>query len=213
MHPRPGAQISLAVDASESHVGSILQQLLDGSWAPLAFVSKKLSVAEHKYFVFDMELLAAYSSLRHYRFLLEGRAFTSACQQCHLAYLAEFTSSIVHNPGFKNVVADALSRPSPVPEPVPEPVPKPVSGSTASFLVSLPSSTVSPHVFSDPALSSYNFRCFSTLQLTCPSVSMMSFSPLFPKLLKHRLAGCLWTINNRAKEYYLSCFNLFHPPP
>ena len=28
VHPRPGAQISLAVDASESHVGSVLQQLL-----------------------------------------------------------------------------------------------------------------------------------------------------------------------------------------
>ena len=42
VHPPPGAQISLAIDASDSHVGSILQQLLDGSWAPLAFFSKKI---------------------------------------------------------------------------------------------------------------------------------------------------------------------------
>ena len=42
VHPRPGAQVSLAIDASDSHVGSILQQLLDGSWAPLAFFSKKI---------------------------------------------------------------------------------------------------------------------------------------------------------------------------
>ena len=49
----PGAQISLAVDTSNSHVGSVLQQLLDGSWAPLAFFSKKLSAAEQKYFAFD----------------------------------------------------------------------------------------------------------------------------------------------------------------
>ena len=34
VHPRPGAQISLAVDASDSHVGSVLEQLLDGSCAP-----------------------------------------------------------------------------------------------------------------------------------------------------------------------------------
>ena len=76
MHLRPGAQISLAVDASDSHMGFVLQQLLDGSWAPMAFFSKKLSVAEQKYLAFDWELLAAYSSLWHFRFLLEGREFT-----------------------------------------------------------------------------------------------------------------------------------------
>ena len=105
-----------------------MQQLLDGSWAPLAFFSKKLSVAEQKYFALDRELLAAYSSLRHFCFLLEGRVFAiftnhkpltlalfrvslpwSARQQCHLAFLAEFTSSIMHMPGIKNVVADTLS--------------------------------------------------------------------------------------------------------
>ena len=32
VHTHPGAQISLAVDASDSHVGLVLQQLLDGSW-------------------------------------------------------------------------------------------------------------------------------------------------------------------------------------
>ena len=87
--------------SSISHMGFVLQQLLDGSWAPMAFFSKKLSVAEWK------ELLAAYSSLRHFWFLLEDRAFTSftdhkpitlalfrvsppwsALQQCYLAYLS-----------------------------------------------------------------------------------------------------------------------------
>ena len=33
-HPRPDTSISLAVDASDSHIGSVLQQLLDGSSAP-----------------------------------------------------------------------------------------------------------------------------------------------------------------------------------
>ena len=59
--PRPGAQISLVVDASDSQVGSVFQELLDGFWAPLAFFSKKLSVAESKYSAFYRELLAAYS--------------------------------------------------------------------------------------------------------------------------------------------------------
>ena len=128
VHPCPGTQISLVVDVSYSHVGSVLQKLLVGSWAPLAFFSKKLSVAEQKYSTLDRELLAAFSSLWHFHFLLEGRAFTictdhkpltlalfrvsppwSARQQHNLAYLAEFTSSMVHVPGIKKVVAYALS--------------------------------------------------------------------------------------------------------
>ena len=75
VHPRPGAQISLAVDNFDSHVGFVLQQLLYGSWAPLGFFSKKLSVSEQKYSAFDRELLTAYSSLRHLRFLLESSEF------------------------------------------------------------------------------------------------------------------------------------------
>ena len=112
VHPCPGAQISLVVYASDSHVGFVLQQLLDGSWAPLAFFSKKLSDAKRKNSAFDRELLTAYSSLQHFSFMLEGREFTiftdhkpltlalfkvslpwSTQQQCNLSYLAEFTSS------------------------------------------------------------------------------------------------------------------------
>ena len=70
VHPRPGAQVSLAIDASDSHVGSVLQQLLVGSWATLAFFSKKLSIAEQKYSDFNRELLATYSSFWHFRFPL-----------------------------------------------------------------------------------------------------------------------------------------------
>ena len=65
--------------------------------------------------------------------MLEGREFTiftdhnplahvlfrvspswSARQLCHLSYLAEFNSSIVHVPGLENVVANTLSQPSSV---------------------------------------------------------------------------------------------------
>ena len=64
------------VDASDSHVGAVLQQKLQGSWSLLAFFSKKLSSAESKYSAFDRELLAAYSAVCHFRFLLEGQQFT-----------------------------------------------------------------------------------------------------------------------------------------
>ena len=96
----------------------------------------------------------------------------SARQQRHLAYLAEFTSSVVHVPDIKNVMADALSKPSPEPEPAPEPVSIP----SASSLVPLTPSPSPPLILSDPVLSSYNFRHFS-LQLSCPLVSEMRSSP------------------------------------
>ena len=130
VHPSVSAPVSLAVDASASHVGAVLQQRVRGSWRPLAFFSKKLTPAQQRYSAFDRELLATYLSIRHFRFQLEGRRFCvftdhkplvsalhrvsppwSARQQRHLAYVAEFTSDLRHVPGKDNVAADALSRP------------------------------------------------------------------------------------------------------
>ncbi len=74
--PLPAARLSLAVDASESHVGGVLQQFGKHGWQPLAFFSKKLSVAQVKYSAFDRELLAMYLAVRQFRFMLEGRTFT-----------------------------------------------------------------------------------------------------------------------------------------
>jgi hypothetical protein len=128
-HPAPGAAISFALGASDSHVGGVLQQYQQGGWSPF---SKKLSPTQVKYATFDRELLAAQSAIRHFRFLLEGHQFRlladhkplvtamlrvsppwSARQQRHLSYIAEFTADIHHTSGAANVVADALSRPSP----------------------------------------------------------------------------------------------------
>ncbi len=64
-HPDPQASVSLAVDASESHVGAVLQQAEGTHWRPLAFFSKKLEAAQSKYSAFDRELLAAYLAVRH----------------------------------------------------------------------------------------------------------------------------------------------------
>ena len=129
-HPVPGAAISLAVDASDSHVGAVLQQCLRNSWSPLAFFSKKLSSAESKYSAFNRELLNAYSLIRHFHFLLEAHKFTFftnhkpltlalfrsslpwyARQTSHLTYIFEFTSDFVHIPCSENVVPDALIHP------------------------------------------------------------------------------------------------------
>jgi cleavage and polyadenylation specificity factor subunit 1 len=129
-HPAPNAVLSVATDTSDTHIGGVLQQLNGGRWQPLVFYSKKLSGAGTRYSTFDRELLAAFSAVRHFRFLLEGRQFRlltdhkplvtslfcitlpwSACQQRQLSFIAEFTSDIRHTLGQENVVADALSRP------------------------------------------------------------------------------------------------------
>jgi hypothetical protein len=131
-HPTMGARLSLAVDASATHVGATLQQQEVGSTAcrPLGFSSKKLEPAQQKYSAFDRELFAVYSGIRHFRHLLEGRRFVVytdhkplthaiACvsdpwtaRQCRqLAYVAEYTSDIRHITGSANIVADTLSRP------------------------------------------------------------------------------------------------------
>ncbi|MFO0006634.1 MAG: ribonuclease H family protein, partial [bacterium] len=74
-HPAPHAVLSLSVDAADAHVGGVLQQQVGQGWKPLAFFSKKLAPAEVKYSTFDRELLAAFATIRHFRFLLEGRQF------------------------------------------------------------------------------------------------------------------------------------------
>ncbi len=105
------------------------------AWQPLAFFSKKLSPTQARYSTFDRELLATFSAVSHFRFLLEGCRFRiltdykplvaamsrvsppwSARQQRQMAYLAEFTGDFRHTPGATNVGADALLRP-PVPPP------------------------------------------------------------------------------------------------
>ncbi len=77
-HPAQAAKLSLAVDASATHIGACLQQNRAGSpgWEPLSFFSKKLEPAQVKYSAFDCELLACFLGIRHFRFMLEGRAFT-----------------------------------------------------------------------------------------------------------------------------------------
>jgi hypothetical protein len=81
---------------------------------------------------FKRELLAIYSGIRFFRYMLEGRRFTvftdhkpltfalhkqaerwSARQQRHFSYIAEFTGDIRHAAGSTNSVAEALSRPPP----------------------------------------------------------------------------------------------------
>jgi hypothetical protein len=130
-HPLPGAVLALAADASDTHVGAVLQQQVGQHWQPLGFFCKKLSKSEVNYSTFDRELLAAVSGIKHFHSQLEGRPFelwtdhkplifalhrvspaTSGRQQRHLAFISEYTNQLRYLPGTTNVVADALSRPA-----------------------------------------------------------------------------------------------------
>lgn len=127
-HFYSNAKLALTVDASNVAIGGVLQQIVNGRREPLAFYSKKLSLAEKKYSSFDKELLAIYSNIRHFRHFLEGRQFTvytdhkplvhimesrvdrSPRQTRHMEYIAQFTNDIRYVKGETNIVADTLSR-------------------------------------------------------------------------------------------------------
>jgi hypothetical protein len=146
-----------------------------------------------KYSTFDRELLAAFSTIRHFRFLLEGRQFQlltdhkplvaaivrvtppqSARQQRHLAYISEFTTDLRHTPGSENVVAAALSRPPAV-------VVVPTQGLPVLSIPQLtppsepPRQTASP----DPAadVQPIDFTELAFAQPSCPDVQAMLVSP------------------------------------
>ena len=127
-HPDPQAATKLSVDASDSAIGAELSQFHQGIWRPIAFFSRKLTPTQRRYSTFDRELLAVHSAIQHFRYFLEGRAFTvftdhkplthaltsttdrSPRQERQLSYIAEFTADIRHISGSENIVPDTLSR-------------------------------------------------------------------------------------------------------
>ncbi|GFX34118.1 retrovirus-related Pol polyprotein from transposon 17.6 [Trichonephila clavipes] len=128
-HPSPSAWLALHVDASDYTIGGALHQVVDSELQPLAFFSRKLTSSEKSYSAYDCELLAIYSAIRHFRYMLEARDFTvftdhkpltyafrqksdkcSPRQIRQLDFLSQFTTNIVHIPGSDNIAADVLSR-------------------------------------------------------------------------------------------------------
>ena len=128
-YPTTDAPTCLMTDASDTAVGAVLQQYVNGTWHPISFFSRKMTPAETRYSTFDRELLAVYLMIKHFHHFLEGRHFHvltdhkpltfalntrsdrhSPRQARQLDYISQFTSTIRHVHGLDNVVADALSR-------------------------------------------------------------------------------------------------------
>ncbi|ROT72055.1 hypothetical protein C7M84_009592 [Penaeus vannamei] len=128
-HPLPEAPLNIAVDASDTAIGVVLQQRQGKQWQPLAFFSQTLSPRQSRYSAFGRELLAAYSAVRHFQPYMEAKEFhiltdhkpltfalhsrtrrQSPREERHLDYISQFTTDIRHIQGADNESADALSR-------------------------------------------------------------------------------------------------------
>jgi len=126
-HSRP---FQIETDASKYATGAILTQLdSNGERHPVAFISKTLSAAERNYDTHDRELLAIVRALEEWRHYIQGSSHTTTVYSDHQnltyfknpqnlnrrqarwsLYISEFDLKLVHIPGTKNVLADALSR-------------------------------------------------------------------------------------------------------
>lgn len=128
-HPIGDAPLGLFTDASSVHIGSCLQQQVDGVWFPLAFFSKKLTTKQALWPAYYRELLAVYESVQHFRHILEVQHTTifsdhkpllyafvqrreklPPAQLNQLSFISQFTTDIRYIKGVDNVVADAMSR-------------------------------------------------------------------------------------------------------
>lgn len=129
-YPVHGVPLSIMSDASDHSIGGLLQQKIGKVWKPLAFFSKAMSPTQRRYSVYDRELLAIYTAVKHFRRLIEGndvtvytdhrpltQALTRAPSSCdtprrerQLHFISQFCSSIQYIPGNRNEFADALSR-------------------------------------------------------------------------------------------------------
>jgi hypothetical protein len=74
-HPAPNAELSLATDASDTHIRVVMQQKSGDHWQPLGFFSCKLTDMESHYSTFDCELLADQAAIKHFCHFCDGRTF------------------------------------------------------------------------------------------------------------------------------------------
>lgn len=138
VHPDPKKSLALMCDASDNAIGGCAQQYNGKAWEPLGFFSRKLSETERKYSTYDRELLAIFTTVKYFRYLLEGTQFTiftdhkplikafsqkydklSPRQINQLNFIGQFSTDIQHVSGIENSPADALSRISMVNNPIP----------------------------------------------------------------------------------------------
>ncbi|GFT16561.1 retrovirus-related Pol polyprotein from transposon 17.6 [Trichonephila clavipes] len=73
-------------DASDYAIGGAFTKLWTLSYSHWLSFSRKLTSSEKSYSAYDRELLAIYSAIRHFRYMLEARDFTEFTDHKPLTY-------------------------------------------------------------------------------------------------------------------------------
>ncbi len=117
----------LETDASGSGVGGVLSVERNGESRVVAFYSKQLQGAEHRYSAQELEDLALYKAIKHFAFYLFGRKFKVVTDHKPLVNLmknpqhnrrvlnwamklADYSFDVEYREVSENLVADYLSR-------------------------------------------------------------------------------------------------------
>ena len=134
-YPNPSNPLALSCDASDTHIGGVLEELQEGAWRPIGFWSKNLSPQRRAWSIFRRELLSIQQGIRHFLPDIVGReltvftdhrsilgAMTAPSLQVNdpiasrqLLEIAQYTYDIRYKPGKTNLTADQMSRPFGVP--------------------------------------------------------------------------------------------------
>ena len=126
-HPREDHPFVLDTDASNTGIGAVLSQIINGEERPIAFYSRSLTPAARNYCVTRRELLAVVWALEHFRPYLWGRRFQLRTDHASLLWLksfreppgqlarwiellTQFDYTMEHRAGVKHVNADTMSR-------------------------------------------------------------------------------------------------------
>lgn len=120
-------QFTIQCDASDTGIGGILTQEIDGQERVIAYASRSLSRAERTYTVTERELLSLIFLLEKFRPYVEGTVFRVITDHSSLLWinrlkdpcgrlarwsvkLRQHNFTIIHRKGAQNVVPDFLSR-------------------------------------------------------------------------------------------------------
>jgi hypothetical protein len=126
-YPIPGKTFILDTDASNTGLGGVLSQIVDGQERVVAYYSRSLGHAERNYCVTRRELLAALECIKHFHKYLYGQQFKLRTDHAALKWLLQFKNPegqlarwierlqsydvvIEHRKGGLHNNADALSR-------------------------------------------------------------------------------------------------------
>ena len=118
---------TLQCDASNTGLGGVLTQTIEGNEHVIAFASRSLSKAERNYSVTERELLALIFSIEKFRPYIEGTKFTVITDHYSLVWLnrlkeptgrlarwavkiQQYDFEMIHRKGKFHVVPDVLSR-------------------------------------------------------------------------------------------------------